>query len=1619
MNAFGRVSRYLFLVSSIFLITGIFGYLYYSETVSKETYFNQLAFRKLGEVSRGLETNLKRLKNYTSQTRTDLIDLQKELAADANKPDDLDSGDFEYAQEELLYELAEVTWAGAQEEVKEIAEEFAEVVGLQGEVTTLAFTCERQPQWAYLEHKSYTAKATEYCVALSYYYDLVVSMRLVAGQTKNQLATTANIDRMKTLLTKMEEGEELNYGYLDELDRSEEILELLMEKGSFPQQQFSPLFYDFMLGYMAEELESTHDNFRFFVKSAKESRRERGDRRLEDFLKDIDKSSAAHDLKPRFIREKTCPLESYVESCDKLLFIADADKASLYPGSNVTVTSYLQGGGKFEASLGNFLPRDLDEFSTLVIAASNGDVLLQTNSSSDVVSHRFLNISQFLSDAIERQKAKKSEADQGADSATSLRRTAYVSEEIGGIQHRVYIYPHEIRQFDLHIGKNPKKEPLIYVIGVKPLSSITNEKLSISSGTSVLLLSAAMAILLAFVFLKIQLAHIDASFTRLEGAVAVGSVVIFVVIAMIGSFSLALSHQIDSNVREDAESSLGMLKQRFAIEIESHLLQIDALLASDRNVVATLSGSSKPTVKAADGTPATTKTKRAKACLAGPKKDEIYLIKNLPPNLGSKRSSPLENLFMLNADGSLPGPLVRGTQHLARAFKGNLSGRKYFQHALANDVWEIEVKQPGNHHYWLCNAVGDNVEDGAAQEPRWFPVYLERIFNLGDGTLNTQLSMPILHEFADGSQYDAVTRYEIGNSDVRVISAGLTLRTFQAPIMPPGQSFAVVENATGQVLFHSDESRSLVENFFQETENDIRLRAIIRTAPSMNKHSSGQVSSFTGQYRGKSTEFFVDKLHPAIPWSLVIFQDASEGQGVVSVIFSVVMLITISIILLLALLLSVGGLLDLQVTNWLWPQIGKLHIYPAAALLALVGIVPYYWLLKLPLGSFGMIATIVTVSLLILWGFRQYILHSESVSPEDPGNASPPEALQHRYLFFVMSLLMLLTFAPVAQVVNKVSYEALQRVIAYDAVQLAEAGEVAKAAISKRINRLCGSGAYLRSSFENCDSIFPSALDLDIQKIEKSQNLGRAFLVQELLQPTSLMVTRPCDGDRIYCGESMESSARPAGNIAPVELRITDFPLELLSQSRWELPVLLNAASPDVTAEQPISKLDATRIYLHQQNYSSVFRLLKYSPISLGLLFVALLITAGAIHFLATNLLGIGLPRSYRAGYLRLNNQNWDEFASGNNLCNEFEKDYKDLRQQLVSGNRKFAILIRPSQARLDELLASMEDDAIHLARDRAPLDSHSLAASEAKRKLLAKHLKETTHERQVLVLESLESVAFDTDKRRAILDLLEGVTNSGDNVSVLLVCDVAPLYMLTHQDRYVPNTMSDAFADAQESMRWSRLLSQFDKYYGWSPMDLDFVETGQGAHLKNTLLRECSSWPELYYLKDELDLLQQQHKDLLEEQAIQYISTHAGPIYRRRWSFCTKEEKLLLYQLAKGQMINPMNREPLEHMMRRGFIRRDPKWSIVSESFSRFVLTAEDEQIYLKWMKASEQGLWKILRVPLFTIALMILGILMYSAQETMESMLALAASALAFLPLLLRSFSIVGGPKAPPPTN
>jgi hypothetical protein len=100
--------------------------------------------------------------------------------------------------------------------------------------------------------------------------------------------------------------------------------------------------------------------------------------------------------------------------------------------------------------------------------------------------------------------------------------------------------------------------------------------------------------------------------------------------------------------------------------------------------------------------------------------------------------------------------------------------------------------------------------------------------------------------------------------------------SLRQPVLPPGVRFAVVD-PDGLVLFHSDSTRSLKENFFEETEHDPALEAAAR----------GQYDDVaTADYEGRRHRFHVTPVDAALattttrPWSLIVFQDARVPETV-------------------------------------------------------------------------------------------------------------------------------------------------------------------------------------------------------------------------------------------------------------------------------------------------------------------------------------------------------------------------------------------------------------------------------------------------------------------------------------------------------------------------------------------------------------------------------------------------------------------------------------------------------------------------------------------------------------------------------------------------------------------
>jgi hypothetical protein len=150
----------------------------------------------------------------------------------------------------------------------------------------------------------------------------------------------------------------------------------------------------------------------------------------------------------------------------------------------------------------------------------------------------------------------------------------------------------------------------------------------------------------------------------------------------------------------------------------------------------------------------------------------------------------------------------------------------------------------------------------------------------------------------------------LGQDSLPVATMGLNLPSLIGVVLPPTFGFAMIDEE-GKVLFHSDTSRNLAENFFVEADQNRQLRsaAFARTA-----------ASFNLTYGGIDHRAHVAPV-PDRTWMLVTFRDKDPGRVLnIEMISSSLWLAILYVTALLG--LGVGALL-LRPTYrvpWLWPD---------------------------------------------------------------------------------------------------------------------------------------------------------------------------------------------------------------------------------------------------------------------------------------------------------------------------------------------------------------------------------------------------------------------------------------------------------------------------------------------------------------------------------------------------------------------------------------------------------------------------------------------------------------------------------------------------------------------------
>lgn len=271
-------------------------------------------------------------------------------------------------------------------------------------------------------------------------------------------------------------------------------------------------------------------------------------------------------------------------------------------------------------------------------------------------------------------------------------------------------------------------------------------------------------------------------------------------------------------------------------------------------------------------------------------------------------------------------------------------------------------------------------------------------------------------------------------------------------------------------------------------------------------------------------------------------------------------------------------------------------------------------------------------------------------------------------------------------------------------------------------------------------------------------------------------------------------------------------------------------------------------------------------------------------------------------------------------------------------------------------------------------------------------------------------------ERRLQVLRLLERAI-AAPRTSLFITTEFSPVAALRRAGRF-PEDDAIQTSDS-EAARWMVVFSRLRVHLLGSQviaptpsMESRREEDSKLPRLLYKVGIECQlMWPKLYQLRQELQNAVLNGRVGNEDDIEQMVYVHAESLYSRLWKQCTVHERLAMYQLADGHMLNPQNEEILQRLIRRGIVGLRPEPRLISDAFRRFILGAESRDVYDDWQEDAETGIWQKIRIPLLLVLLMLTGWLAYSGGDVFNTLTAVLASTVLFAGNAFRIFGLVRG--------
>ncbi|GAA4322622.1 hypothetical protein GCM10023149_23080 [Mucilaginibacter gynuensis] len=310
---------------------------------------------------------------------------------------------------------------------------------------------------------------------------------------------------------------------------------------------------------------------------------------------------------------------------------------------------------------------------------------------------------------------------------------------------------------------------------------------------------------------------------------------------------------------------------------------------------------------------------------------------------------------------------------------------------------------------------------------------------------------------------------------------------------------------------------------------------------------------------------------------------------------------------------------------------------------------------------------------------------------------------------------------------------------------------------------------------------------------------------------------------------------------------------------------------------------------------------------------------------------------------------------------------------------------------------------------------------SEEEKQLWEDILKKADKDQYKLIIVNHFEYDIKNPKTNTIkLNLLEALLQKNKS-KLLVISTVHPVNFLDSLNQEQSDKAKDQRQPEHELERWHVLLGHFNiAIERLKNCEIKFSE--DMAAWKRILLYETRNTHFLQRLREPVleKLKEKQAENLKKGEQIKELdgdslSAKLGVtshyFYMYVWQSLTKEEKFLLYDLAEDGLVNPYDDYNLTLLISKGLIIRENNiLKIFNNEFRNFILTAigHAEVVQIQ-QQIKDTGNWGKLKVPLLILIVAVLIFLFTSQKEAYSTLLKYLAIITAGVPIVLNTLSLL----------